>query len=436
MLHHRIKFTLLFLIIFITQIIMTTNAQTVVSPLEVASPSAILINAKTGQILFEKNSHEKMYPASITKIMTATLAIEKGNLQSRVIMSHHAVYGIDPGSSNVGLMEGEEVTLEQLLYCALLNSGNDAANGIAEAIGGSEEGFAKLMTQRAKELGAKDTNFVNPNGLPNPNHYTTAYDMALISKHAMTLPQFRKIINTKSYTLTPTNKNPKEKILYNSNKLLGNSKYYYPYAIGVKTGYTTVAGSTFVSAASKNGIELISVVLNSPIEGYNSYMYLDTIKMFNYGFNNFEMYKSFGKTHVLEKIKVSGGNKVLQAVPEDDLDILIPKDTNFKDLIITKKINENITVPVRKGEIIGYLSISQKGKDLGKINIIANNDVEKSIFSGLSMPIQKGFISILWFIIKWLVFIIILAVLVLILAAIFYNKYTSYRRRKSRLFIK
>ncbi|HCT64608.1 MAG TPA: D-alanyl-D-alanine carboxypeptidase [Lachnospiraceae bacterium] len=436
MLRNRLNFTLLMLIIFILQITITTNAQPVDSTFEVASPSAILINAKTGQILFEKNIHERMYPASITKIMTATLALEKGNLQSKVIMSHHAVYDIEPGSSNVGLMEGEEVTLAQLLFCLLLNSGNEAANAIAETIGGSEENFAKIMTQRAKELGAKDTNFVNPNGLPNPNHYTTAYDMSLIAKHAMKLPAFREIINTKNFTLPPTNKNPREKELYNSNKLLGNSKYYYPYAIGVKTGYTTIAGSTFVGAANKDDIELIAVVLNSPIEGYNSYMYLDTIKMFNHGFDNFEVYKSFDKNHILETLKISGGNKALRAVPQDDLNILIPKGTNIKDIIITTKINENLTAPVKKGEIIGFLSIAEKGRSLQRVNIIANNGVGKSIFAGLSIPKQKSFPSILWFVIKWILLVITLAVLILIIAAIVYDKYSNHKRRKSKSFLK
>lgn len=433
MLRNKIKFAVILLVVFISQIIQIASAETLAPPLEVASPSAILINAKTGQILFEKNSREKMYPASITKIMTAILALERANLQSRIRMSHRAVYGIDPNSSNVGLLEDEEVTLEQLLYCLLLNSGNEAAIGIAEAIGGTEEDFAKMMTQRAKELGAKDTNFANSNGLPNPNHFTTSYDMALITKHAMKLPKFREIVNTKNYTLPPTNKNSKTKELYNSNKLLGNSKYYYPYAIGVKTGYTTIAGSTFVGAAKKDDIELISVVLNSPIDGYGSYMYLDSIKMFNYGFDNFQVYKNFSKNHVLINIKARGGNKPIKAVSEDDLNILIPKGTNIDDIIITNKIKDNIYAPVKEGELIGYISIDLKDKNIGLVNIVASNNVEKSIFAGLTIPKEKTFLSILWFIVKWILFIIILAILILLAVVIIFNRYCFYKRRKRRL---
>jgi D-alanyl-D-alanine carboxypeptidase (penicillin-binding protein 5/6) len=261
--------------------------------------------------------------------------------------------------------------------------------------------------------------------------------MALIAEHAMTFPKFHEIVNTKEYTLPPTNKNSKEKVLYNSNKLLGNSKYYYQYAIGMKTGYTTIAGSTFVGAAKKGDIELICVVLNSPIEGNNSYMYLDSIKMFNYAFDNFEVYKSYSKSHVIEKVKAKGGNQTIQAIPENDLNILIPKGTNPKDIIITSKINDNISAPVKKGEIIGYLTIGDKGKNLGKVNIIAGNEVEEGVYLGLSMPKDKTFLSISWFIIKWLILVIVSAVMLLIAAAVIYNKYLSYkRRRRNRLYMK
>jgi D-alanyl-D-alanine carboxypeptidase (penicillin-binding protein 5/6) len=399
---------------------------------DIPTPCAILIDSKSGQILYEKNSHQKMFPASITKIMTATLALEKGDLQSTVIMSNKAVSDIEPDSSNAGLMPGEQLTLEQLLYAMLLNSANEAANAISENIGGDKEEFAKMMTQRAKELGAQNTNFANPNGLHNPEHYTTAYDMSMIAKHAMTIPKFREIVSTYKYILPPTNKMPKEKELYNSNRLISiNSNYRYPYAIGIKTGYTTIAGSTLVSAAKKDDMELISVVMNSPIDSTGSHMYIDSRAMFEYGFNNFEIAKLIKKNDSIKTIKVRHSSEWINALAQDDFSYLVPRGTNTN--VFKKNIELNtLYAPVKKGDVIGIITFEKDNKVVGKVNLIASSDVDKSFLSFLNMPKNKTFLSITWLIIKWVLFILLSLFIFLVLILIIYNKIRIYKRKRKK----
>lgn len=400
--------------------------------LDIATPSAILIDSKTGNILFEKNSNEKMYPASITKIMTAILALEKGDLNKTIKMSHKSVYDVDAGSSNAGFSEGEELTLEQLLNALLIYSANESANAIAEYIGGTKENFAQMMTQRAKELGAKNTNFVTPSGLHNPNHYTTAYDMAMIAKYALTIPKFREIVKTLNYTLSPTNVCPNPKELHNKNQLmLRSSKYYYPYAIGVKTGYTTVAGSTLVSAAVKNNIELISVVLNSPIEDVNSYMYIDSKKMFEYGFENYFAHKVYSKNEIIDKVRIKGSRQKVTAVVPEDVNVLLKKGDDPNKIKYIKQINP-LTAPVKKGDTLGYMSFSYNGRDYGKIKIIADDNVEVSAGGFLSPPKNPTVLNIVGYIFKWIGFILLIIIGILLVLALGVLAYMYIRYRCTR----
>ncbi|MDO4531047.1 MAG: D-alanyl-D-alanine carboxypeptidase family protein, partial [Bacillota bacterium] len=224
--------------------------------------TAVLMDAASGNILYEKNAHQKMYPASITKLMTILLALEHGELTDEITFSHDAVYSIEFGSAHIAIQEGETLTLEQVLRAIILRSANEASNGVAEYVDGSTEAFTKHMTERAKELGCKNTNFVTANGLHNENHYTTAYDMALIAQELLTLDTYRSMMSETYYEIPPTNKQEETRYLHGQHQMLNEpSAYYYEHAIGGKTGFTSEALNTLVTYAEKDGMELIAVVM-------------------------------------------------------------------------------------------------------------------------------------------------------------------------------
>lgn len=237
---------------------------------EVAAPvieteSAIIVDVKTGQQLYGKNIYEKRYPASITKIMTCALALENLNLEDTVTFSADAV-NLAIGSSAAYVVEGEQIGVKECLYGLMVHSCNDLANGLAEAVSGDMDSFAKLMTEKAKKLGCTNTNFVNAHGLDNESHYTCAYDMALIAKYAFeTQALYREIIKTQQYSIGPTNKCEESRYWNNGNELiLENSYFYYQDCIGGKTGYDEKAKSTLVTYANINGRELLCVLLKAP----------------------------------------------------------------------------------------------------------------------------------------------------------------------------
>ncbi|HEX3047134.1 MAG TPA: D-alanyl-D-alanine carboxypeptidase family protein, partial [Bacillota bacterium] len=236
---------------------------------DVNSVAAVLMDAANGTILYSKNSQREMAPASTTKIMTAILAIEKSDLNSVVTVSANAA---GKPETKMHLHKGEKIVLKDLLYGLLLSSGNDAATAIAEFISGSEDKFARLMTQKAKEIGMKDTQFKNASGLPAVNHYSTAYDLAVLARYALNNSTFAGIVQTKTASIADERSKYN---LTNHNKLL----WQYEFATGIKTGYTQKAGNCLVASANREGINLISVVLKSKST------YQDSIKLFENGFS-------------------------------------------------------------------------------------------------------------------------------------------------------
>jgi serine-type D-Ala-D-Ala carboxypeptidase (penicillin-binding protein 5/6) len=266
----------------------------------VSAQSAILMEQHSGRILFEKDAHTKRRIASITKIMTAILAVESGKMDDMVTVSFRAVH---TEGSSIYLKEGEKIKLRHLVYGLMLRSGNDAAVAIAEHVGGSVEGFVFLMNQKAAEIGMRNTHFANPHGLDDAeNHYSTAYDMALLMQYAMKNKEFRKISGTKVYRAP----NPEEKwnrVWRNKNKLLTN---LYEYCTGGKTGYTKRARRTLVTTASKDGLDLIAVTLDAP-DDWN-----DHIAMYEYGFNHY-MIAKVDRKRMVKKIRDSFYRKNTQA---------------------------------------------------------------------------------------------------------------------------
>lgn len=251
----------------------------------VSAEGAILMEANTGTILYAKNIDEKLYPASTTKILTCLIAAEQADLNDIVTMTDTAVFSVPTDGSKIWLDPGEQITVDQALQAILIASANDAANGVAELIGGSLEGFADMMNKRAKELGCTNSHFVNSNGLYDDNHYTTAHDLAMIGRAFFSNELLCKYSSTPKLHLTPTATQPDDIIEFSKNKLYEGGEYEYEYLVGSKTGYTDEARQTLVSCAEKNGMKLICVVLKEE----TPYQYEDTINLFNYGFANFQV---------------------------------------------------------------------------------------------------------------------------------------------------
>ncbi len=250
---------------------------------EIASEGAVLMDAATGQVLFGKNEHQQFYPASITKVMTALLVLERCRLDEVVTFSKTATTNLESGASALGIVEGDQLTVEQCLYGFLLKSANEIGNGLAEHVAGSISGFADLMNQKARALGCQNTNFVNPHGLNNTEHKTTPYDMALILREALKNPTFRKIDTTRVYDFPATKEAEARTITMGHKMMYPSDSRYYEGIIGGKTGYTSKAGNTLVTGVERDGVRLVAVVMKS-----QSTHYPDTKKMLDFGFQNYE----------------------------------------------------------------------------------------------------------------------------------------------------
>lgn len=356
------------LIILITIFFCFTSFKTVAIALdknELTSESAILIDADTGQILYEKNSQQILAPASITKILTTIIVLEKCNLQDKVLVGKNPPY---VGGSKIYIHEGEEFTVEQLLYALMLASANDVAEALAEHVSGSVEEFTKLMNEYLYKIGCKNTYFSNPHGLYDDNHYTTAYDMALIAKYAMRNEVFKKIVSTRQYIIPPTNKQPETRYINNHNKLLWNGgKYYYKYATGIKTGYTIKAKNTFVGSATKDGVNLIVVVMKSPSHVYNA-----VIKLFEFGFNNYSKEKIIDSSIPYTYIKLNDGKTLIPVIANRDFYFMLNK--NDKKIPAQNVILKQNIKSVHKNEVVGKIELLLDGKIIDTVDLVSTQD--------------------------------------------------------------
>ena len=301
---------------------MATPASAQVYPPYLESEAAILMDAETGQVLFEKNSHQVMYPASITKIMTGMLALTHLKPDQKITISQENFDSVPRDSSNLGLEPGEELTVEQALYALAMVSANEAANALGEAVSESPEEFAALMTETAHELGAMDTHFANASGLPDPEHYTTAYDMALITAQALKTPDFCKYFSTVNYYMLPTNLYPDIRVLVNHNKILGG-QYTYSGVLMSKTGWTSAAMGTLVTAAKRGDTTLIVVTLKSQ---YLEDKYQDTYALLDYGLSQFQKTTLSG-ADLTAALPAEG----LEAVDGQEYCLLLPTEMALSD---------------------------------------------------------------------------------------------------------
>lgn len=346
----------------------------------VNAESAIVMEASTGLVLYEKNVDTKHFPASITKIMTVLLALENSSLGDTVTFSKNAVYDVDPHSSRIWVAEGEQMTMQQCLYAILLESANDVAYGVAEHIGGSIDNFAKLMNEKAKSLGCKNTHFVNPHGLPDDNHYTTAYDMALITREALKNDSFRKIFDTPSYQILPTNLQSETRYLHNHHDFVKDQGFHYKDCIGGKTGYTRIARYTLVSVAKRGDLELITVIMK---DDSNEHQYTDTQKLFDFAFDHFSIYPiaqieasdTLNESPLFTKYNALLSNTASPITTDKNGYLVLPNTASFKDA--KKEVSfysEDHTSSVNKStKVIGKISYTYDGKYVGGANILYNN---------------------------------------------------------------
>lgn len=341
--------------------------------------SVLLFELKTQNILYEKSINKKMYPASLTKIMTAIIALEIGNLDDKITVDDKTPYEVD--GSSIALEPGEVLTLKDLLYGLMLSSANDAASVIAKHYGNGLEGFVKLMNDKAKELGATNTNFANPHGLHDDNHYTTASDLAKIVVYAMKNETFREYIKTTRYTIPATNLKEERAIhttnnlllnLVGNNQIIVNNKYVsrlYEGAAGVKNGYTPEAGSCLISYANRNGVELISIVL----KGSSTEVYTDTHNLLNYGFNEFEFKTIISANEFVQDLELENSSKIA-LVTKESVALYTEKNTKLDNLKKNIKLYD-IKYPLNKGDTVGKLEFEVDGKVIGSTDIISTESV-------------------------------------------------------------
>ncbi|MCX7709514.1 MAG: D-alanyl-D-alanine carboxypeptidase [Clostridia bacterium] len=385
-----------------------TSTSAFAQPLSIpADCSYILMDSKTGQVILESNADQKLRPASTTKIMTAVIALESGALDKEMAVSAKAVNDIGPGGMNIGIMAEEEgFTLEHLVNVMLVRSANETANIIAENVAESREDFVKKMNQKAAELGASNTNFVNPCGKDDApaekNHLSSARDMAKIARYAMTLPKFREIVSQEYYKGLPvTNKHQNWPALQNTNKLLwGNNTY--PYTLngvnskftvnGIKTGYTNVAGNNLISSAvNEDGMELIAAVMHVKEISNGKGVFTYSKELLKYGFEHFANQKISDANQLIKTFDVQDakeGSKV-DLVTATDFRCALPVDKNDHKIVTKENLPQVIKAPIQKGDVLGSIEYERNGVSLGKVDVIAAQSVEKSVKANLADTTKK-----------------------------------------------
>lgn len=383
------KLFTVFVAVFVILSVFTSTALAATVDEKIITPNAVmLLDSDTGVVLYEKNHDKKLPPASTTKILTAIIAVEEANLTDTVKVGSE----VGVGGSSMKLKSGYEVTVEDLLYGMILNSGNDAAAAVAVHISGTKQEFAKLMNKRAKELGLTNSYFVNPNGLHDEEHISTAEDMAKLARHAITLPDIMRIAKVSEYTVTAKNGNKKVALpLKNTNKLVYEEKdpnkkkneYYYKYATGLKTGSTTAAGGCIVATATKGNQNLMVLVFGDATKG-GADRWAVCKYLFDFGFEN---YKNVPISELISEVDtfvtVSGAKNDpdegrLECAPDlkDSGSWTLEKTLDAKDVTVKIVPSAGLVAPIAKGDVVGKATYYLDEKELYSTNLIAQRDVQ------------------------------------------------------------
>ena len=426
------RFIAVFLSALILCGVLTVPAAALEDP-AIRAKAALLVEAETGTVLYDKNSHDELSIASTTKIMSA---IDRGELRldQQVTATATALRGLPEDGSTADIVEGETLTVEQLLYCMLVISANETCNILGETLCGSVDAFVERMNQRAQELGCKNTHFANTTGLTQSGHYSSAYDLYLITREAMKHEDFMTMVNTKSYEIPPTNKTEEERVLHSTNALISNWRlagYLYSGAQGIKTGSTDAAGQCLVSSAVRGSRTLISVVLGAErvtLEDGVTILtrsFSETSRMFDWGFDNFVRRDVLSSADPVQEVPValSSETNYVVAHAAEDISCLLPDNVEPEMLERTVTLtNETVDAPVAAGDVLGTLTLSYNDTVYAETQLLALNDVSASWFLTARRDVSDFFA-------KPLVKILSVVVLLLIVALVVYVTMFSRRRR-------
>lgn len=411
-----------------------TGAQAVEYP-EVGASAVVLVEAETGQVLYSKNENARKYPASLTKVMTALLAVEACetgyfSLSDEVTASENCRFDVADDSSTANIVPGETMTLEDLLYCALVKSANEACNIIAEYIGGSVSGFVEMMNDKARELGCSGTRFVNTHGYHDEGHYTTAWDFYLICREAASYSTFMDICNTAEIELEPTNVDPVPRVLTNTNALLIETENYtgykYSKARGIKTGHTSAAGYCLASSATDGSMNLIAIVMDAVATETGDSMhwghFADSITLYDWAFDNFSYQDILKTTEHISTIPIAmgSGTDTVSVRPETAISALLPNDMSAdsftRDIVIySERDNEELSAPISAGSVLGEITVSYGGVTYGKVNLVATSSIDLSKTYYIRTEIEKVTGSTAFKVTAWVLVLLFLLYLALVI---------------------
>lgn len=403
--------------------------------------AALVVDLDSGRTLYSLNADQQRAPASLTKVMTVLLALEaidRGEIQLSDIVTaqEDCRQGMGEDSSSAGILPGVQLSLRELLYCAMVGSANEACNVIGSYLDGSVTAFVDRMNQRAQQLGCVNTHFINTNGLPAEGHYSSAWDLYLITREAMTHPLFMEMANTIEYQPESEYVN-NGKPIHNSNALISANSdynaygsYLYEYASGVKTGYTRAAGYCLISTAEKDGVHVLAVVMgckglyNYQLEEFRSFS--DTIALYDWVFGNFAYQKVLSTTEPIERVTVDMAQGDGQVIlhPQEDVNLLLPKDADVSDLKTEVTVYEDrLVAPLEAGTVLGEARILLDGEDCGSVRLVNINQVELAKGEYMSQRV-RAFLSNGW--------VITIIVIVLVLACAYIALVTRYRRLRRK----
>ncbi len=441
----RITAALIAAVLMLTCFAASAEAATFTTDVDTVSKAIYLINLDTDILVYEKNSNERMYPASTTKIMTYIVTVEnvKDIKNTKVVVDKEILDRLAGTESSLSGLEhfvGQAVTVYDLLNCLMVKSGNDAALLLADFIGeGSVQTFVDMMNAKAEELGCMDTHFVNPHGLHDEDHYTTAKDLATITKYAQTLPEFNEISDTVSTYLSVDAE--KEYPLITTNYMIDEKRggdYYYEFAKGVKTGTTDEAGYCIVSTASNSGYTYLCVVLGAPSVDENGNeietngAMLDTAAMYKWAFANLQLKSVIDEqTPVCEiPVELAWNQDTVQLVPQGSFSTILPADIENSSIDIVTDIPDSLTAPVIEGNVIGTATVSYANQELTTVNLIAAETVERSKIL-FFLDSAKKILKSQWMLLA-IAIVVVLLVIYTVVTLVYNNKKKRNRQMKSK----
>lgn len=426
--------TTVIVMVLSVQLVLSCFAQEteVQAPPEVTAQNVYMVNLNTGAVVYEKSADERIYPASLTKLVTMLVAADMITDYSQVITVSDDCYDdLVIGSSNMNLKDGEEISLDDLMYGLALSSANEASNALAIYLCGSIEEFVTKMNEKAKSLGAVNTHFVNTHGLHGDEHYTTAKDMGIIAKAAFTNDTVMKYISSSVHEIAPTNKTEEKRTLVTTNSLLRkNSEYYYKYCKAGKTGTTTPAGYNLVSLSENDDTEFLLVAMHVPKESVTTNtVFNDSKLLYNWAFDNYKNKKILDSTEVITEVEVelSAEGDHLILVPQKNVYSVVPVGIDITTLERKVQTQDEIYAPVTQGDVLGTVTLSKDGIDYATVNLVAASDVERSTVLYYLHLIEQ-FFSNLWVRIAC----IIIGILIIIYIIIMITQNRRRRRRKLR----